>query len=66
MMFPIAMVGTNELLVVLLIILVLFGVKRLPEMGRSLAEGIREFKKASRETKEDTESTESSKYTKEK
>lgn len=65
-MFPIAMLGTPELLVVLLVILLLFGVKKLPEMGRSLAEGIREFKKASRETSEYTEQSESSNYMREK
>ena len=33
-----------HLILLLVIILLLFGAKRLPEMGRSLAEGIREFK----------------------
>ncbi len=33
-----------ELLVVLIIALVVFGPKRLPELGRSLGKGIREFK----------------------
>ena len=33
-------------LVVLLVILILFGPKRLPELGRSLGEGLREFKKS--------------------
>ena len=39
-------IGFGELLVVLVIILVLFGAKRLPEIGKALGEGIREFKKA--------------------
>jgi len=34
----------QELIIVLLIVLVLFGPKRLPEVGRSLGNGIREFK----------------------
>ena len=34
----------THLILLLVIILLLFGAKRLPEMGRSLAEGIREFK----------------------
>ncbi|RMH00317.1 MAG: twin-arginine translocase TatA/TatE family subunit [Aquificota bacterium] len=36
----------SELLVILLILLVVFGAGRLPEAGRALGEGIRNFKKA--------------------
>lgn len=36
--------GWGEILIVLLIAMVLFGAKRLPEMGKSLGKGIREFK----------------------
>ena len=45
-------VGIGELLVVLVIILVLFGAKRLPEIGKALGEGIREFKKAAQGLKD--------------
>jgi sec-independent protein translocase protein TatA len=37
-------IGPLEILVVLIIALVVFGPKRLPELGRSLGKGIREFK----------------------
>lgn len=37
-------VGPLEILVVLIIALVVFGPKRLPELGRSLGKGIREFR----------------------
>jgi sec-independent protein translocase protein TatA len=37
-------VGPFELAIVLIIALVVFGPKRLPELGRSLGKGIREFK----------------------
>lgn len=37
-------VGPLEVIVLLIIVLVVFGPKRLPEMGRSLGRGIREFK----------------------
>lgn len=40
------MFGSGELLVILLLILLLFGGKKLPELAKSLGEGIREFKKA--------------------
>jgi len=41
--------GTQEILLVLLIILLLFGAKRIPEIMRGLGKGIREFKHASQE-----------------
>jgi len=37
-------VGLPELLILFVVILLLFGPKRLPEMGRSLGRGMREFK----------------------
>jgi sec-independent protein translocase protein TatA len=37
-------IGPLEVLVVLIIALVVFGPKRLPELGRSLGKGIREFR----------------------
>ena len=39
-------IGFPELLVIFLIILLLFGGSRIKDVGRSLGEGIREFKKA--------------------
>ena len=41
------MLGTGELIVILLLVLVLFGGKKLPELARSIGLGIREFKRAS-------------------
>jgi len=35
-----------EILIILLVLLLLFGAKRLPEMGKSLGRGMREFKDA--------------------
>lgn len=37
-------VGVWEILILLLVLLLVFGPKRLPEMGRSLGRGMREFK----------------------
>ncbi|HTB85268.1 MAG TPA: twin-arginine translocase TatA/TatE family subunit [Candidatus Sulfotelmatobacter sp.] len=39
----------TELIVVLVVILVLFGAKKIPEFAKGLGKGINEFKKASRE-----------------
>ena len=47
-------IGLPELVVIFLVCLLLFGANRLPEIGRSLGEGIREFKKAVREGRHDS------------
>ena len=39
-------IGPTEIIVVLIIALLVFGPKRLPQMGKSLGKGVREFKKA--------------------
>ncbi len=46
-------IGMSELIVIMLIILLLFGAKRLPEIGNSLGKGIREFKRATKEITSD-------------
>jgi sec-independent protein translocase protein TatA len=55
------MIGMGELLVILSIILLLFGGKKLPELARSLGAGIREFKKACQEGNDEIEITPSNK-----
>ncbi len=37
--------GFNELFLILLIVIVLFGATRLPQLGKGLGEGIRNFKR---------------------
>jgi sec-independent protein translocase protein TatA len=37
-------IGWQGLIIILVVLLVIFGPKRLPEMGRSLGKGMREFK----------------------
>ena len=39
-------IGTTELLVIFIILLILFGGKKLPELGKGLGDSIREFKKS--------------------
>ncbi len=48
-------VGLPELLVVLVIVIIIFGVGRLPEVGGALGRGIREFRKATQEEEEGAE-----------
>lgn len=38
--------GFSELMIILVIVLVLFGAKRVPEIGASIGKGIREFKRS--------------------
>lgn len=45
--------GIQELVLILVIIMVLFGAKKLPEMGRGLGRGIREFKNATNRLEDD-------------
>jgi sec-independent protein translocase protein TatA len=51
-------IGLPEILVVLVIALIVFGPKRLPELGRSMGKGIREFRGAMSGGSEDDEDRE--------
>ena len=53
--------GTPEILVIGLIILVLFGAKRIPEFMQGLGKGVREFKKAARDIQDEIEKPEENK-----
>ena len=46
-------IGFPELLVILLIVLLLFGAKRLPEIARGLGKSIQEFKKGVKDVERD-------------
>jgi sec-independent protein translocase protein TatA len=46
-----------ELVVVFVVILVLFGAKKIPEFAKGLGQGIKEFKKASREVTDEIHSS---------
>ena len=47
--------GMTELVIILLIVLLLFGAAKLPEIARALGKSIKEFKKAGKEIKNDLE-----------
>lgn len=48
-------IGMQELVVIFLIVLLIFGASKLPEIGKSLGKAIGEFKKAGKEIKKDLE-----------
>jgi sec-independent protein translocase protein TatA len=45
-------IGMTELIVILVIVLIIFGAKKLPQIGEGLGKGIRNFKKATKEKEE--------------
>jgi sec-independent protein translocase protein TatA len=45
--------GYQELLIILVIVLILFGAQRLPDLARSLGSSVKEFKKGVAEVKDD-------------
>ena len=45
--------GTPEIILIAIVILVLFGAKKIPELMQGLGKGVREFKKASSDVQND-------------
>lgn len=50
-------IGFPGLILILLIALVIFGPKKLPEIGKAAGDTLKEFKKSTRELTEDTKTT---------
>jgi sec-independent protein translocase protein TatA len=48
-------IGLPELIIIFVIILLLFGAKKIPEIGASIGKGIKEFKNSMKEGMEDEE-----------
>lgn len=48
-------VGATELIIIVLIVLIFFGSKKIPELAAGLGKGMREFRKATREIQQDQE-----------
>lgn len=46
-------IGMPELIVILLVVIILFGARKLPEIGGALGKAIREFKKTSKDVQDD-------------
>ena len=51
-------IGMPELIIIFLVVLLLFGSKRLPELAKGLGKGMREFKKATRELRDELDVSE--------
>ncbi|NLG15975.1 MAG: twin-arginine translocase TatA/TatE family subunit [Fibrobacter sp.] len=47
-------VGGQELILILIIVVLLFGAKKIPELAKGLGLGIKEFKKASKAVQDET------------
>ena len=47
--------GGPEMVIILLVIVLLFGAKKIPDLARGLGKGIREFKDATKEIKDEIE-----------
>jgi sec-independent protein translocase protein TatA len=48
-------IGTGELILILLVVILLFGAKKIPDLAQGIGKGIKEFKKALRDVEEDIE-----------
>jgi sec-independent protein translocase protein TatA len=48
-------IGTTEIILIFLVVLLLFGSKRIPEIAKGLGKGITEFKRAVRDVKDEIE-----------
>lgn len=46
-------IGVQELLLIFLVVLLLFGAKRIPDIAHGLGKGIRDFRRAMNETKDE-------------
>lgn len=47
--------GSSELIIIAIIVFLLFGAKRLPEVGKGLGQAIKEFKKVKKEVSEESQ-----------
>jgi sec-independent protein translocase protein TatA len=52
-MFGLFNLGGGEIILILALVLLLFGAKKLPELAKGLGSGIKEFKKAANEASDD-------------
>lgn len=46
-------IGTTEIIIIAIVLLILFGGKKLPELGKGIGDAIKEFKKATKGKQQD-------------
>ena len=56
-MFGLFNLGGGEIILVLALVLILFGAKKLPELAKGLGQGIKEFKKATRDVTDEIQTS---------
>ncbi len=49
--------GTGEIILIFLVILILFGAKRIPDLAQGLGKGMREFKKSLKDVEDEIKTT---------
>jgi len=54
-MFGLFNLGGTEIILILALVLILFGAKKLPELAKGLGQGIKEFKKATRDVTDEVQ-----------
>ncbi len=54
-------IGTPEIILIVLVILILFGANKIPDFARGLGKGLKEFKKAIKEVEEEVNKDEETK-----
>ena len=54
-------IGFPELLIILVVILVLFGAKKIPDLAKGIGQGIKEFKKGIKDGEDDDKKTDDDK-----
>lgn len=57
-------IGTSEIIIIVLAVLLLFGAKKIPELAQGIGKGMKEFKKALRDVEDDIKVNDSNKETK--
>lgn len=50
-------IGLSELLLILFVMFIFFGPKKLPSLGRSLGKGVKQFRKAMQDAQQDIQDT---------
>jgi sec-independent protein translocase protein TatA len=48
-------IGTQELIIILVIVVIIFGANKIPQLGKGLGEGIRNFKSSLKEGQQDSQ-----------